>query len=251
MSARRKRKRRRRYGIPRGQYTDGMEVVRDVQGVLRESPDLLLPMYGHLMRAWAGQWLYYQAPAGEVRAEEIGDPVGDIRDIVSGEIRAVQEVDADRPVLGGDHIAGRDGDYLVVDISSLDSEPHTISMSVEPHAAGDNERAYGTDSATDTNVRSAVTDNWALRNTESDDIRTGDNSVGLRGTLTGVHDQPAILRHRDDETSGDVGEPSIGESLGIFARSDGTSPLDADVRWWAYWGRAVDLETRRALEARA
>ena len=100
---------RRRYGIPTGQYTEGMEVVRDVQEVKRESPDLLLPMYGHLMRAWAGQWLFYQDPDGEVRAEEIGDPTGGSRDIVSGEIRATQETDADRPVLGVDSIVVNSG----------------------------------------------------------------------------------------------------------------------------------------------
>ena len=50
---------------------------------------------------YRGQQVLWQDPECTIPVEEIGDPIGGVRHPETGEILAVQETDADRPVWGG------------------------------------------------------------------------------------------------------------------------------------------------------
>ena len=86
---------RRRYGIPTGQYTEGMGVVRDVQGVLR--PPAPTALWDFRLPAWAGAHRLWLDSGRTMRASEIGDPVGARDDLGPDGLHAVQTTDAERP----------------------------------------------------------------------------------------------------------------------------------------------------------
>ena len=64
---------------------------------------------------YRGQQVLWQDPACTVPVEEIGDPIGGVRHPETGEILAVQETDANRPVWGGREVGAE------FDESALDS----------------------------------------------------------------------------------------------------------------------------------
>ena len=98
MSLARRQAQRRRYAIPRGQYTAGMRTVRGYQRIL--SADPAVPVLLQLPK-WAGRQILFQDPACTIPVEDPGDPIGGVRHPLTGEIIAVQTTDADRPVWGG------------------------------------------------------------------------------------------------------------------------------------------------------
>ena len=102
-----------RFGIPRGQYTAGMRTVRGYQRIL--STDPAVPVLLQLPK-WAGRQILFQDPACTIPVESPGDPIGGVRHPLTGEIIAVQETDANRPVYGGIEVgavSNSSNDFLV------------------------------------------------------------------------------------------------------------------------------------------
>ena len=141
MRRRRIQQNRRRFGIPRAQYTAGMRTVRGYQRIL--SADPAVPVLLQLPK-WAGRQILFQDPAGTVPVEAIGDPIGGVRHPLTGEIIAVQETDADRPVWGGVGVGADCGDrdsdlYLTVAnaSSSVGTAPVSIVADVTSSSTSD------------------------------------------------------------------------------------------------------------------
>ena len=86
---------------------------------------------------YRGQQVLWQDPACSIPVEDIGDPIGGVRHPETGEILAVQETDADRPVWGGREVGAEFGDAdELVNSDPVTAQP-TGSFSVIQQMAAD------------------------------------------------------------------------------------------------------------------
>ena len=86
------------YGVPPGQYSEGMETVRGYQDVLRTGPTV--PVLLELPK-WEGRQILFQDPDGTIPVEAIGDPIGGVRHPLTGAKLVEQTTDSRRPLYGG------------------------------------------------------------------------------------------------------------------------------------------------------
>ena len=107
---------RHRYGVPPGQYSEGMGVVRSYQSVLRTDPTV--PALFQLPK-WEGRQILFQDPDGEVPVESVGEPIGGVRHPLTGEKLADQTTDSDRFMWSGvaDGSDGDGGAHLEIDFT--------------------------------------------------------------------------------------------------------------------------------------
>lgn len=108
-------------------------ITAKYDALLDYDPIVLLPMDGAAYTSYRGQQLFFQDPAGTTPAVDVGDPVGAVVDLVTGEIKAVQTDDASRPVLGAEGIIF-DGSSTSLRFPFTTSGGYTAIIALKPDA---------------------------------------------------------------------------------------------------------------------
>ena len=242
-----------RHALLRRRRRGGNPLTAKYQSILAESPTLLHAMEGAALTEWEGVPIYYADAAGTTPVYAVGDPVGGLLDLVSGTITTTQGIDGNRPVLGLDSVIfDKDSSNdLVASFAATGGDPHSVAMSLSLQAGNvGNERAYGGDSVnSNIRLRSSNLDGWNIRNSGTAQIvLSAPITLDKFGTLTGVHDQPAIVRYDGTEDTEDIGAPANISTIHIGSRTGGDY-ISASVKTWMYFNRALTPTERQDLEA--
>ena len=264
---------RRRYGIPRGQYSEGLGVVRGYQSILR--PPAPAALWDFRLPAWAGKHRLWLDSGRTMRASEIGDPAGARDDLGPDGLHAVQTTDADRSMwlgLGdGVHFAGGGESLVALSTASAFSFLHetaVFSIGLSLRLAPVEQQNLD---VPDIVTQSRGSDTTGVRTLwDSPDrapriiIRTdGGSDTDITGdadtlhedtwhTLWFVGDGSTIRMYvdGDDVGSGAVAGTASGaasDDLHIFRRLNNGSSTAGDMRWLVIFDRALDQSEIEAL----
>ena len=244
---------RRRYGVPPGQYSEGMGVVRGYQTVLRTSPTV--PVLFELPK-WAGRQILWQDPDGTIPVESIGDPIGGVAHPLTGDILAVQTTDSARPMYGGIGVGAIfDGvdDEMVVDWST-GALPHTVAIAMRHNTDGGSPFGIGasssrlriTGSGDDLRTRYLrATSGPGISNVDIDQFGA---AFGLFGT-DGATEYGVGWRHETSFTD-DGGDVVDGGPMYIGSYG-GAGYVEMDARFFAIWSDHILDDGQRSIIERA